>query len=72
MDSKPIIPRVGTTYKNRNGFSYRCIDASANDSTFISSVGWMFHVRAVRRFNDGSIEWSHSYGGRFVHDYIRV
>lgn len=72
MDSKPIIPRVGTTYKNRNGFSYRCINASASESTFISTGGLMFHVRNVRRFNDGSIEWSYSYGGRFVHEYIRV
>ena len=63
--SRPFYPVVGEVYKNRNGFRYRCIDSGQGYYTFISSVGWVFHVKDVSIYDDNCIDWAYSYGGYF-------
>ena len=71
-ESTLFVPEVGKVYRNRNGYNYQCIYAGKDYCSFISSVGWVFHVDGVRMDENCRIEWDHSYGGRFDDGYIRI
>ena len=67
-----FVPEVGKVYINRNGYKYRCIGVEGSTYTFVSAVGWVFHVRGIRINDHGRIEWDYSFGGCFDERYIRI
>lgn len=58
---------AGATYKNKNGIAYRCVGRAGTDRFVLRSVssGWTFTAVTITAYDDGSIEWDYSVGGRF-------
>ncbi len=67
MNGKLIIPKINKVYRNKNGSSYKCIEASSEKSVFVNVLsGWMLNAHEVRIYEDGKIDWDWSEGGHFV------
>ena len=61
-------PERGQTYINEgDGHMYYCMNADG-DSALMRSIwsGWTFRAHGVGRYEDGTIDWDYSTGGRFV------
>lgn len=62
---------AGQRYRNHGdkdgGEKYLCLtsDQSGADMRNILS-GWTFRAHCINRYEDGSIDWDYSTGGRFV------
>lgn len=58
---------AGATYKNRNGLTYKCVRRAGTDRFVLRSTssGWTFTAAAITAYEDGTIEWDYSTGGRF-------
>lgn len=59
--------RVGAIYKSKNGIMYRCIRRVGVDRFILKSIpcGWTFTAVTITAYEDGTIEWDYSTGGRF-------
>lgn len=71
MNGKRFTPKPGVVYKNRGGGSYRCLRSGGiipSRSAIMQNVEslWTFVAIGCTMFPDGSIEWCHSYRGRFA------
>ncbi len=83
MERKYIIPVVGQIYINRNGGKYLCTgnlfyenDAQSQRAVSLGEHvaymervkdGWSLAAHGVIEYEDGTIEWNYSTGGRFPH-----
>lgn len=68
MEGKRIKPNVGTVYQNRGGGKFRCMD-TFNGGAVMQNIEskWTFRANGVIQYEDGTIEWDYSTGGRFDH-----
>lgn len=66
MKRKKLNPVQGTTYKNRNGFDYKCVEAHKDDAIMVSRNNWSFIARGCWIYEDGTIEWDYSTAGGFT------
>ena len=82
MKKQYIIPIIGQIYRNRNGGEYRCTGNSfyMNDTqkqralslgehiAYMERVkdGWSLSAHGVIQYEDGTVEWNYSTGGRFL------
>jgi len=66
--STRITPEIGTIYQNRNGSRYRCTHAFIDGSVLMErlSDGWTLTAHGVCQYEDGTIEWDYSTGGRWT------
>lgn len=60
----------GKTYKNRGGGTFRCLQVGGflrpGDARMQNTAsGWTMDAHCVTMYEDGSIEWDYSTGGRF-------
>lgn len=65
-----IDPVPGEVYRNRNGVSYKCLDALPEHSALMERVtdGYTFTAHGVQQYkDDGNIEWNYSTGGGWPH-----
>ena len=64
---RKIALKVGNVYKNLNGSKYLCVSSEENGkATVISQGGWRCDVVNTVMYDNGEIEWGHSFGGYFV------
>ena len=72
MKERPelIIPREGTTYRNRNGKKYRCAQYINVEAAVMvrEPDGWTLTAHGVRQYLDGTIEWDYSTDGHWPND----
>lgn len=66
--SVPFVPMEHLIYRNRGGGCFLCrrvfrsgVDAIMQNIT----SGWTFTAHGIRRYEDGTIVWDYSTGGRF-------
>lgn len=73
MSGKRFKPTTGEIYLNRNGKIYLCGDVWDNNTPEPSycarmtntATGWTFVAHGIVQYEDGTIEWDYSSGGRF-------
>lgn len=68
MKREKYTPVTGKTYRNIGGGSYRCIKSSYEPTKAIMknvASGWTFTAHGCGIYEDGSIDWDYSTGGRF-------
>lgn len=72
MKAVNIIPVVGQTYQNRNGRQYLCMEVRKRhplcDAAAVFrrlSDGWTLTAHGIVQYEDGTIEWNYSTGGRW-------
>lgn len=72
MKGSYFVPQVGQVYQNRNDRSYLCLSVEKrpllNDTTAQmrrTSDGWTLTAHGLIRYEDGTIEWNYSTGGRW-------
>lgn len=59
-------PKVGKTYTNNGGGTFRCLQSFGADADFINTKsGWRFQAHGCRLYDNGTIEWDYSTGGYF-------
>lgn len=73
MERKYIFPVIGRIYRNRNGSDYLCTQVlrHAQPSDSLADFeritdGWCLTAHGVVQYEDGTIEWNYSSGGRWV------
>ena len=61
-------PVEGDVYLNKNGSQYKCIEVIKPYTAIMKSVdsGWTCKCYTIRRYEDNTIEWDYSTGGRFA------
>lgn len=59
---------VGNIYKNHGGGDYLCRDIFSIGNAIMRNTksGWEFVAHGVVMYEDGTIEWDYSTGGKFV------
>lgn len=60
---------IGRTYTNRNGNEYLCIGHAYNGDGSImerTKDSWTLTAHGITVYNDGTIEWDYSTGGRWT------
>lgn len=59
--------RVGQTYRNRNGWDYKCLWNGEPGVAELERVsdGWRLLACGICMYEDGSIEWDRSVGGHW-------
>lgn len=60
----------GQTYRNRNGSDYLCRQTLPyGDGTILERAtdGWTLNAHGITLYDDGTIEWDYSTGGRWPH-----
>lgn len=58
----------GKQYKNKNGTSiFECRDTCPGDAYVLMNLNsrWTFIAHIITMYDDGTIEWDYSTGGRF-------
>lgn len=69
MKRTKFTPRQGDTYRNRGGGSFRCLRSCAMHihSAVMQNAasGWTFTAHGCGIYEDGTIDWDYSTGGRF-------
>lgn len=67
MKAKYFKPETGKTYRNKNGFLYRCLSADSIDGLMqrCTKDRWTFTAYGCQMYEDGTIEWERSTGGYF-------
>lgn len=64
----PITPKEGRVYHNRNGRDYLCIGSEDGAPTMQRVTdGWTLEAHGVVQYEDGTIEWGYSTGGRWTY-----
>lgn len=60
--------KVGESYKNKNGGKYRCLHSYSNGNAKLINIdsGWCFEAHCIILYDDDTIEWDYSTGGKFV------
>lgn len=61
-----FIPKRGEIYKNAGGGEFLCLESSLAPTMVNINSGWTFTAHVCARYEDGSIEWDYSTGGRFM------
>lgn len=60
-------PEVGQEYRNRSGGVFQCLYAEGDTAELRNlATGWQFVAHGCQQYEDNSIEWDYSAGGRFV------
>ena len=64
-----LIPEIEKIYTNRNGERYFCECVDANGTAVMRRIsdGWTLLAHGICQYEDGTIEWDYSTGGRWVH-----
>lgn len=69
MNRTKFTPRQGDAYKNQGGGSFRCLRSCAMlpYTAVMQNVksGWLFTAHDCGIYEDGTIDWDYSTGGRF-------
>lgn len=73
MNGKRFKPTTGTVYTNKGGGTFLCGDVWENDTPSLSycarmtntKSGWTFIAHGLVQYEDGTIEWDYSTGGRW-------
>lgn len=73
-EGRRIKPTPGDVYINKNGGLYLCGEVWENDTpepSFCARMtncrnGWTFVAHGITQYQDGTIEWDYSAGGRFA------
>ena len=70
MNRKPFTPQPGAEYRNQGGGVFDCIGTADPEhaDAFImrnKASGWTFYAHGIGIYDDGSIDWDYSSGGRF-------
>lgn len=66
MSIKKIIPAQGKVYRNRCGSEFRCIQVHNGIPTMRNiQSGWTVEAHHIWQYEDGTIIWDYSTGGRF-------
>ena len=67
--STRITPEIGTIYLNHNGKEYLCTKVNEDGSAIMERLkdGWTLTAHGVCQYEDGTIEWDYSTGGRWTH-----
>ena len=61
-----ITPEQGKIYKNKGGGEFLCLRNYTYDAMMKNvKSGWTFMAHGVQQYEDGTIEWDYSTGGRF-------
>lgn len=66
--STRITPETGTIYLNHNGNEYLCTKVNEDGSAIMERLkdGWTLTAHGVCQYEDGTIEWDYSSGGRWT------
>jgi len=59
---------IGQTYRNRNGSDYICRSCVDPDCYTLERIkdGWTLTAHVITMYEDGTIEWDYSTGGRWT------
>ena len=71
MERHYFNPTPDTTYENKGGGSYICLEAEGQyRAKFqrVSKYKWTFTAHGCQVYDDGTIEWDGSTGGYFAED----
>ena len=71
MERHYFNPTPDTTYENKGGGSYICLEAEGQHRAKfqrISKYKWTFTAHGCQMYDDGTIEWDGSTGGYFAED----
>ena len=65
--SMPFAPVPGEVYENHGGGTFRCLRSLYGTEAEMQNIksGWTFTAHGCRRYQDNTIEWDYSTGGRF-------
>lgn len=71
MKRKPYKPQIGEIYQNHGGGEFICrkswrIGQETRARMENTRSSWSFEARDVRIYEDGSIDWAYSVGGKFA------
>ncbi len=57
----------GEIYKNRGGGTFKCIGRYHADAYEMQNTAtlWTFTAHVITQYQDGTIEWDYSTGGKF-------
>ena len=72
-DGERFEPVPGQVYENKGGGTYLCGDVWKNDTPDLSycarmtntKTGWTLIAHGLIQYEDGTIEWDYSTGGRW-------
>ena len=57
---------VDKVYKNKNGGIYKCLTSNLNGALMRNvHTGWTLYANVITLYEDDTIEWDYSTGGRF-------
>lgn len=76
MKRTKFTPKKGKIYKNAGGGSFRCLRAGGflpefNAEMQNTASGWTFTARGCGMYENGTIDWDYSVGGRFAEEEAR-
>lgn len=59
---------MGKVYRNRNGWDYLCQKNHRSGTVTLERVrdGWTLEAHGICQYEDGTIEWDYSTGGRWT------
>lgn len=68
MGKARFIPKVGTTYRNKDGGEYKCVGTKSSGDAWMQNMasGWTFLAHYIVMYDSGAIEWDYSSDGFFV------
>ena len=68
QNPQPFAPTYGEVYENAGGGRFLCEGQLDSRSAWFTNVasGWHFLARGIVRYEDGTVEWDYSTGGRFI------
>lgn len=66
-----FVPEIGTIYQNRGGGEYICTGTAGGYDATMERIkdGWQLLAHGLLMYEDGTIEWDYSTGGRFIRGY---
>lgn len=74
MKRTKFTPKPGEIYKNAGGGTFRCLRSGGWIMDYEAVMqntasGWTFKAIGCGIYEDGTIDWDFSVGGRFVKDF---
>lgn len=67
MTREKFTPAIGKIYENNGGGTYRCLRADEIGEAVMQNTktGWTLNAHGCGIYEDGTIDWDYSTGGRF-------
>lgn len=68
MKREKFTPKTGEIYKNQGGGTFRCIRSGhrIREATMQNvASGWTLEAHGCGLYEDGTMDWDYSTGGRF-------